>query len=203
MSHGNTDFLWKLIGAVTAQPSCSLPRVLQRYQQATDRKGRHFSPRRSTLRRFPYTFAMARSRPTSPRGRTSGSRRTMMRKTESVQGPIPFMPAKASSQDWPCCTLSRSSPDLCRMVTQHCARRSGRPIARRLATSGSEAIDGVSISGCADLTSRAMRHATWVEICCAITIRAKPQMGSSVGTRGQRSDWEAISAAIVESRAES
>jgi hypothetical protein len=132
-----------------------------------------------------------------------GFRRTMMRNTDMVQGPIPLMPVKASSHGWPCCTLARISSDLCRIVTQHWARRSGSPIARRLATFGRETGDGATMSGCADLTWRARRHATWVEICRAKTIRTRPQIGSSVGRDGQRVGCEAISRAIVESRADS
>jgi len=146
---------------------------------------------------------MARSRPTSPRGSTSGSRRTMMRNTESVHGPIPLISARALSQDWPCCTLTRISSDLCRIVTQHWARRSGRPIARRFATSGNLAGDGVVTCGCADLTLSASRHATCVEICCARTMRTSPQIGSSVGVDGHRADCEAITPPKVGSQFES
>lgn len=174
------------VPASNFQPSCSLPSVLHRYQHATERNGRHFLLRRSTLRFFPYTFAMARSSPTSPRGSTLGSRRTIIRNTDSVHGPMPLMPAKASSHVCPCCTLARISSDLCRIVTQHWARRSGRPIARRAATSGSLDGWGVLMSGCANLSLSARRHATCVEICCAITMRTSPQRGSSVGAEGQR-----------------
>ena len=71
-------------------PSCSLPRVLHKYQQATDRNGRHASARISTFWPIPYTLATARSRPTSPSGSSSRCRRTMIRNTESVQGSDPF-----------------------------------------------------------------------------------------------------------------
>ena len=129
--------------AMSLQPSCSFPKVLHRYQHATDRNGRHVSPRVSARCVRPYTFAMARSRPTSPEGNSSGSRRTMMRKTESVQGPIPLIPARAISHGCPCLTLARISSDLCRTVMQHWARRSGRPSARRLSRSGALVDDDV------------------------------------------------------------
>ena len=123
-----------------------------------------------------------------------------MRNTDSVQGPIPLMPARASSHGSPCCTLPRISSDLCRIAMQHSARRLGRPIARRLAISGSVAGDGVVICGCADLTRSARRHATRVEICCARTMRRSPQMGSSVGRAGQRASCAAMTRPSAGSR---
>ncbi len=125
-----------------------------------------------------------------------------MRNTESVQGPMPLMPAKASSQACPCCTLVRISSDLCRIVTQHCARRSGRPIARRLSAEGSATGDGLVRCECAVLSLSARRQAICVVICCAMTIRTSPQIGSSVGRMGQRAGWEAITCASVASRDE-
>jgi len=110
------------------------------------------------------------------------------------------MPAKASYHGWPCCTLARISAEPCRIATQHWARRPGRPIARRCATSGSEAGDGSVTSGCADLRLSARRQATRVDICCAITIRTSPQIGFSLGHIGQRQDSDAITRAKVESR---
>jgi hypothetical protein len=130
---------------------------------------------------------MARSSPTSPNGSTSSSRRTIIRNTESVRGLTPLISARATSLGCPSYTLARISSDLRKMATQHCALRSGRPIARRLATSGSFRGGGEVISGCANLTVSARRHATWVEICCAITMRTRPQRGSSVGWLGHRS----------------
>ena len=179
-----------------------MPSVLQRYQQATDRNGRHVSPSRSTLRRLPYRFATARSSPMSPKGSTSGSRRTMMRNTESVQGPIPLIPSRASAHECPSCTLERISFDLCRTAIQHWARRSDRPNARRLFRSGTGVGDAVARVGYADRTLSARRHAARVEICWAMTIRTSPQIGSSVGKEGHRADCDAIRPDRVASRAD-
>jgi hypothetical protein len=143
---------------------------------------------------------MARSSPMSPRGSTSGSRRTMIRKTDSVQGPMPLIPSNASSHDRPSRTFARISSDLCRTVTQHCARRAGRPIARRLSNWGSTAGDGLVRCGYADVTLSARRHAIRVESCCAITMRRSPQIGSSVGVEGQRTASSAINLPSAGSR---
>ena len=109
--------------------------------------------------------ATARSSPTSPKGSTSGSRRTMMRNTESVHGPIPLMPARAFSHCCPVRTLARICSDLCRMVTQHRARRSERPRRANISNLVLSRAKGVVSIGYADFTRSASRQATLVEIC--------------------------------------
>jgi hypothetical protein len=89
------------------------------------------------------------------------------------------------------------------IARQHLARRSESPSARRLAMSGTVPGWELANDGYIDRTRSAIRYAAAVDICCAITMRRRPQMGSSVGVLGQRLASEEIICANVWSRLES
>jgi hypothetical protein len=75
----------------------------------------------------------------------------MMRNTKTVQGPTPFISARASSQDCPSCTFHRISSDRRTISAQQRARLSGRLSARTVngvkANGGSMAAPGPTIVG--------------------------------------------------------